>query len=276
VTSLVWGAAGAALVAILALGVLVGSRTPSNDRDWAADHAVPARVDLDGNRVFIGSLRDFRHHAPDSYTEGYRDEVYDLADVRRVWFVLAPFARRWRGLAHTLLSFELTDDRFVSVSVEARREAHEAYSLVKGLLRGFEVTYVIGTESDVIGLRAVRGDTLFLYPSRATPEQSRALFVEILQQAEAVRTTPTFYNTFTHNCTTTLREAVNRVASDPLPWGWGILLPGYSDRLALEHGLLDTDLDIEAARERFRVDERALQALQGDPATFGAAIRAGL
>jgi hypothetical protein len=54
-----------------------------------------------------------------------------------------------------------------------------------------------------------------------------------------------------------------------------VLFPGYSDELALEHGLLDTDLDVVRARERFRVDEHARRALESGE-DFGRALRAGM
>lgn len=269
----------AAVVLVLVAGitaVVVARRTPRADRDWAVDQARPARIAFGDGEVRIENLRDFRHRPGGELTVAYREETVNLADVRRVWFVLAPFASRFRGLAHSLLSFELTGDRFIAISVEARRERGEEYSLIGGMLRRFEVTYVVATEQDIIGLRAVRGDRLFLYPSRATPEQAQALFVDMLNRAEAVRVHPEFYNTFFDNCTTNLRTHVNRVLEDPLPWGWGVVLPGYSDRLALEHGILDTELPLEEARRHFRVDERARAALaQGDGA-FGRLIREGL
>lgn len=269
----------AVLVALLlgatALVVFVARRAPRTDRDWAADQAVPARITFGDGRVDIENVRDFRHRPDGGYTEGYRNVDYELDDVRRVWFVLAPFAKRWRGLAHGFVSFELTGDRYVAVSVEARREVGEEYSLLGGLLRRFEVTYVVATEEDVIGLRAERGDTLFLYPSRATPEQARAMFVDMLRRAEHLRTEPEFYNTILNNCMTALRDHVNRLEGVSLPYGWGVLLPGYADRLALENGLLDTDLPIEEARRRFRVDERARAALaaEGEGGSFSLAIR---
>jgi hypothetical protein len=161
------------------------------------------------------------------------------------------------------------------VSVEARREADEEYSLLGGLLRRFELTYVVGTEEDVIGLRAVRGDTLFLYPSRATPEQSAALFVDMLGAAERTRTEARFYHTLLRNCMTVLRDHVNRLEGVSLPYGWGMLLPGYSDRLALDAGVLDTELGIEEARRRFRVDARADEALESAerPGGFSLVLR---
>lgn len=246
--------------AALAL-TMVARRAPRSDRDWAADHSVPARVVLTDAEARIENLRDFRHGPEGTFTPRYQEVTVRLAEVRRVWFVLALFGRAWRGFAHTFLSFELTGSRFIAVSVEARRERHETYSIVGGLLRAFEVTYVVGTEADLVGLRALRGDTLFLYPSRATPEQARALFADMLSRAEALRTEPEFYHTLTRNCATVLREHVNRVAPEPLPFGWAVIFPGYSDALGLEHRLLDTELPIDRARVHFRVDERARHAL---------------
>jgi len=269
-------ALGVVVLLLGALGAFLVSRgQPRNDRDWAADHARPARIELSADEADIRDLRDFRHFPDGRFEEGYRDERYRFDEARAVWFVLAPFANRFRGLAHGFVSFEFSDGRHVAVSIEARREEGEQYALLGGMLRAFEVTYVVGTEEDLIGQRAARGDTLFLYPSRATPEQARALLVDMLRRAEGLHAHPEYYNTLLHNCMTMLRDHVNRIAPDPLPWGWGILLPGYSDRLALEHGLLATDLDIEAARARYRVDRVARDAL-GSGDDFGTRIRTGL
>lgn len=267
-------AAGAlAIVAVAVVPFLV--RAPSNEREWAADQARLPSITLSEEGVRIAGLRDFRYDANGVRERRYRDETYDLADVRRVWFALAPFANRFRGLAHTFVSFELEEGRFVAVSVEARREADESYSLLGGFLRGFELTYVIGTEEDLLGLRALRGDELFLYPSVATPEQARALFEDMIARALEKQARPEFYHTLFNNCNTNLRAHVNRATAADLPWGWGIVLPGYSDRLAYDHGLIDTGLDLEAARRRFRVDERARRALAEGADDFSRRIRAG-
>lgn len=263
----------AAVVFGLGVAVLLGLRSPSNDRAWAADQSRLPEIEVIDGEARVRGIRDFRHRADGSVEARWRDETYNLDQARRVWFALAPFASRYRGLAHSFLSFEFEDGRFLSVSVEARREVGEGYSLVGGLLQGFEVTYVVGTEEDLLGLRALRGDTLYLYPSVATPEQTRAIFVDMLARARALADTPEFYNTLTNNCTTNLRDHVNRVASARLPWGWGVLLPGFSDALALEHGLLDTGLDVQGARARFRVDDRVRRALQEGGEGFSRRIR---
>lgn len=142
-------------------------------------------------------------------------------------------------------------------------------------MRGFELTYVVGTEEDLLGLRALRGDTLYLYPSVATPEQAGALFLDMMERARALEEDPEFYNTLLNNCTTNLRDHVNRVATTRLPWGWGVLLPGYSDALALEHGLLDAGPTLEDARRRFRADGRIREAMAAGEVGLSKAIRAG-
>jgi hypothetical protein len=269
----VGGAVAGAMLLVLA-AVRVGGGEPRDDREWAVDQVTLPGVEFDGPEVRVEGVRDFRHHAAGAPDVAYRIESFDLNQVQSVWFALAPFAQRWRGLAHTFVSFGLDDGRFLAVSVEARRERDEAYSLVGGLTRRFEVAYVIGTESDLIGLRALRGDTLYLYPSRATPEQARALLADMLRRADELRARPEFYNTLGNNCATNLRDHVNRVVAEPLPFGWGVIFPGYSDELALERGLLATDLPLAEARRRYRVDELARAALADGAEEFSQRIRA--
>jgi hypothetical protein len=266
-------AAAIALACAAGLVSFLAGGAASGDRDWAGDHAVQPLVAFDGSTVRIDSVRDFRHRADSTFDAVYRTERFDTADVRRVWFALAPFANSWSGLAHTFVSFELEGGRYLAVSVEARREREESYSLLGGMTRRFEITYVIGTEPDLLGLRALRGDLLYLYPSRATPDQARAMLLDMLRRAQALRSAPEFYNTLTNNCATNLRLHVNRVVDEPLPLGWAVLFPGFSDELALDRGLLDTELPLEQARERYRVDERARAVLADGAADFSVRIR---
>lgn len=253
--------------------VQVSSRVPANDRAWAQDQARLAFVHFQGGEVRVTGIRDFRHGPDGSVLPGYREETFRPEEARRVWFVLAPFATRYRALAHSFLSFEFDGGRFVAVSVEARREEGEEYALLGGLGRSFELAYVVGAEEDLLGLRALRGDTLFLYPSVATPAQTWTLFVDMLERSQAVQAHPEFYNTLFNNCTTNIRNHVNRLTPGRLPWGWGVLLPGFSDALALERGLLATHLPLDEARARHRVDERVRAALAAGAADFSHRIR---
>lgn len=266
-------AALAAACAVLLGGAVVWARSrPSHGRAWRTEQAVLPQVRFDGGRVHVRDVRDFTYRSADDFTPAYRDRTYDLETLERVWLVIAPFSRGWRGPAHSFLTFGFADGQYVGVSVEARREAGEEYSVWKGALRRYELVYVVAEERDLIGLRAVTwDDPVYLYPVRATPAQARELFVRMLRRAEALEREPEFYNTLTHNCTTNILDAVNRIADPPVPFGLGILLPGYADRVAYDRGLLDTDLPLEEARRVFQVNDRARAAI-GDPA-FSLRIR---
>ena len=263
-----------AVVVLLGWGLLLSLRTPRSDRTWAQDHDRLPSIVLTEEEVVLQGIRDFRYGAGGAEPQArYRDGRFALDGVRRVWFALAPFANRYRGLAHSFVSFEFASGDFLAISVEARREAHEGYSLFGGLLNGFEVAYVMGSERDLLGVRALRGDTLYLYPSVATPDQARLLLVDMLERAHATQEAPEFYHTLFNNCNTNLRDHVNRATTARLPWGWGVLLPGFSDALALRQGLLDTDLPLEEARARFQVEGRVLRALAGEDDDYSRRIR---
>lgn len=257
-------------VVALALAALSASEftagdPPSNDRDWMVPQARMPAIEFDGDSVRIRDIRDFVYHSADDFTPRYHDATYPLDELETVWFILSPFEREWRGPAHTFLSFGFRDGRYLGISVEARREVGEEYSILKGALGRFELMYVVAEERDLIGLRAVTWeDPVYVYPIRATPEQVRQVFVHLLERAEHLRRTPRYYNTFTDNCTTNILDAVNRVASEPISFGWEILFPGFSDRIAHERGLIDTELSLDGARRRFEVNDRARAAIGAD------------
>jgi hypothetical protein len=251
------------LLALLLIGAgVLALLRPSHERNWSPEHAVLPHVTITDSLVHIAHVRSFTYASADDFTPAYYGRTYDLDQIERVWYVLSPFDVNWRGPAHAFLTFGFADSQYVSISVEARREVGEAFSTWQGALRQYELIYVIGDERDLIGLRAVVwDDPVYMYPGRATAAQVRDLFLTMLRRAQAIEREPEFYNTFTNNCTTHILDAVNRIAAEPVPYGRRVLLPGYSDALAYEHGLLDTDLPLERAREAHLINARAQAAI---------------
>ena len=235
----------------------------SNTRDWTIGQDRLPDALFRGDSVYIRDLRNFDYDTSgNTIAARYEERGYDLNALQTVWFVLAPFEPDNRGPAHSFLSFGFADSQFVAISVEARKEAGESYSIVKGMLKRYEIMYVVGDERDLLRLRVARGDDVYLYPIRTTPAKARALFVRMLERANALRDEPEFYNTLTNNCTTNILDHANMIASKKIPYGREVLLPGYADELAGKLGLIDTDLPIEEARRRFHVNERARRAFQ--------------
>ncbi|MGH7502738.1 MAG: DUF4105 domain-containing protein [Longimicrobiales bacterium] len=245
---------------------------PSNDRTWIAEQARTATASFAGREVVIHNVRNFDWSSAHDPVPRWERRVYDLDRIESIWYVLSPFGDRFRGPAHALLSFGFEDGQYVAVSIEARKEVGEEYSLFKGMLKRFELMYVIGDERDLIRLRTDRyGDEVYLYPVRATPEAARTLFVEMLEAANQLAREPAFYGTIRDNCTTRILHHANRVSPERIRYGLRILLPGYSDALALEAGLLDTDLPLEAARNRYRIN--SLVRTYADDPEFSRRIR---
>lgn len=247
--------------------------SPSLDRDWKVEHSVLPEVEMDDQTVEVRNIRNFRYHDSGEFDANYYDRTFRIEDVDSVWFVLSPFRDNWRGPAHSFLSFGFSDSTFVAVSVEARKEVGEDYSIWKGLVHNYELLYVIGDERDLIGLRAAQwNDDVFVYPIRARKEQIQELFVAMMERAQKLSESPEFYNTASNNCTTNIYDHVRELAPDA--WGrfdWRLLLPGYADELAFENGIIDTDLDLEEARRVFRVNDRVAVALEQPH--FGMRIR---
>ena len=161
-----------------------------------------------------------------------------------------------------MLSFEFTPpDRppeYLAVSVEIRKEVGEEYAVWKGSARQYELMYVIATERDLIGRRTRHRDVdVYLFPTKATTDQARALFVDVMERANKLASEPEFYDTITNNCTSNIVRHINRLQPGRIPFDVRILLPGYSDQLAHDLGLLETDVSLTLSRPEHRITEVA-------------------
>jgi hypothetical protein len=110
---------------------------------------------------------------------------------------------------------------------------------------------------------------------RAPRERIEQMLVSMLRRANHLAAEPEFYNTLTSSCTTNIVSHVNELIPGRVPWwSYKILLPSFSDELAYDLGLIDTDLPFEEAQRRFRIDEKAQRL--GDGEGFSEEIRRGL
>ena len=233
---------------VLLIAATVGCRTaekivaPSNFRDWTPEQALLPYAEIQGNFVTIRNVRNCQFFAADTFMVNYYDKSLDLNAVRGVDFIVAPF-NAMPSLAHTMLSFEFQepDGRpyHLVVSVETRKEKDEQYNPLKGSAQQYELTYVVADERDAIRLRAnYWGQNVFLYRSTASPEAARRLLVDMLGRVNQLAAKPEFYDTITNNCSTNIVSHINRIKPDRVAYDVRVLLPGYSDQLAYEQGLI--------------------------------------
>jgi hypothetical protein len=215
---------------------------PSNFRDWTPEQSQVATVNIQGDHVTVHNVRNCKYFANDVYLVDYEDKSFDLSSVRGVDFIVAPFAGA-PSLAHTMLSFKLLtpDGRpdYMAVSVETRKERNESYNPLKGSARQYELIYVVADERDVIQYRTnFTGQDVYLYQTTATPEASRLLLLDIFDRVNHLAKQPEFYDTITNNCTTNIVNHINRIRPNRVNADLRVLLPGYSDQLAYEQGLI--------------------------------------
>lgn len=223
---------------------------PANDRDWALDQRHSVQVTW--NEPFV-TLQNVRRATPDAdgnVVFSWTTRTYRLDELESVDFVMSPFSR-WGTLAHVFLTFGFRNGEHLAVSIEARRQRGETYSPLRGLFRCYELIYVVGDESDLIGLRAnVRHEPVYVYPVKADDRQIRQLFISMLTRADRLQGEPEFYQTFANDCCSNLLAHVNAVRQSPIGADWRLLLTGFSDELAFKLGLLKTDGDLAAMRSR--------------------------
>lgn len=250
---------------------LIISVRPSNDRDWALDQAILPYAEINSNQVFVHNIRNFSYTSTHDYTPNYYDKTFDLDKIKNVYFVVEPFSG-YVGAAHTFLSFEFEGDQFVSISVEIRKEKGESFSAVKGILRQYELTYVIADERDVVKLRSnYRKDKVFVYPIKTNPEKMRAVFLSMIERANKLKAEPEFYNTLFSNCTTNLAKHVNSIFPKRVPWDITFLLPENADNYAYKIGLIDNAVPFEESRTAHYIND--LAAKYADSPEFSLKIR---
>ncbi|QEG38306.1 hypothetical protein UC8_02620 [Roseimaritima ulvae] len=237
---------------------------PRQDRDWLPYQAVLAYAETDRQGATIRNVRQCRWTSDQEAVIQYSDWKIRWEDVRSVDFIVVPFDNT-PSLAHTMLSFGMADGRHLAASVEARLQQGESFSAVAGSVRQFELIYVLADEVDLLGLRAEhRQDDVYLYRSIATPEQAAELLRHVLRRTNQLAAQPEFYDSIANNCTTNLIEHINHISPETVPSTLQNLLPGHSDSMAYDLGLLATPLPFEQARKQANVTMRIRQHLK-DP-----------
>lgn len=230
---------------------------PSHDRQWSPDLATLPRVEWSGERAVVRNIRNCVFESDEDYVIRYYDKEFDLSQLQRVDFVVVPF-KDAPSLAHTMLSFGFDGGDYVTVSAEARLEENEKYNPLAGALHQYELMYVVADERDAILRRTKHRDVdVYIYRTVATPEQARRLFVDVMQRVNRLAEHPEFYDTIRNNCTTNIVSHLNSLRPGRVPYDLRILLPGFSDGLAYELGLIDTNLPFSETQRRARVTELA-------------------
>jgi len=247
---------------------------PSNSRDWQDDVAVLPYAEIQGDLVTIHNIRNFNYRTETDFDPRYYDKTFDLNKLSSVDLITV----YWMGdaIAHVMISFGFGGSDYVTFSIETRKEKHEAYSTIKGFFKQYELTYVVGDERDLIGLRtSFRNpqEDVYLYRVSVTSERAKQFFLEYVKKINELRENPEFYNTLTTNCTTSIITLIRAFGGD-IRYSWKIFLSGYTAEYAYELGRLDNSMPFADLRKRSYINQRAHEA--GNDQNFSLKIREGL
>ncbi len=236
-----------------------------SDRNWADNQQFLAESKIDDGIVLLKNVRNSEYQSETEFESRFQDLTFEVSEIKSVWFVVQHFS--WiEGLAHTFVTFEIDpaeegiESRYISLSVEIRRENDEAYSPFWGMVKRYELIYVVGEERDILGVRTHhRNDRIYLYKVNVSPEIAQTLFVRYSETIEQLLKRPRFYDTLFNNCTNNIIYQTNRIQADHIdPRTLQIVFPSYSDRYAFGRGLIGSEgLAFEQLQLESRIDEVA-------------------
>jgi uncharacterized protein DUF4105 len=232
--------------------------SPSHDRDWAPEQAVLPEVQLVSHEVRLKNIRQCDYRTADDFTVSYHDKTYSLSDVKTVDVIVVPFAES-PEMAHMMMSFGFDGGEYLGVSVEARREKSESYDPIKGMLRQYELIYVVAEESDLIQLRTNHWlDEVYLYRLNLTASESQEIFLDVMGRVDALADQPEFYHTISNNCSLNLFEHLKKVRPETIRLDdIRVLLAGGADRMLYDAGLLRSEETFERTKDAARVNYAA-------------------
>ena len=92
----------------------------------------------------------------------------------------------------------------------------------------------------------------------------------MLTEAQNINAKPQFYNTLTDNCTTGIFKHARRLPAWRRLFDYRIVLPGYSDGLLFNHGLIGAGGSLTEARRRATINPDLVSL---EAADFSAALR---
>ncbi|MYM84926.1 DUF4105 domain-containing protein [Duganella sp. FT50W] len=258
------------LALLLALMAWWSTIQPSHQRRWADDVARMVTGNVDGSVVTLDQVRNFDWRSDTDYTVRWEPRQYDLTRLRSVDVALS----YWMGpaIAHTLVSFGFDDGRYLTFSIEIRKERGESFDAVAGFFKRYETVLIAADERDILRVRTnVRDEDMWLYRLKMPPETMRSLFLAYLDEGEQLKAAPRFYNTLTGNCTTIIYQMARRITPG-LPLDWRLLASGYLDRYLYHLGALQGQGDFDTLRRQAHITARARAADQA--ADFSRRIRA--
>ncbi|MAS62268.1 MAG: hypothetical protein CMA34_01115 [Euryarchaeota archaeon] len=237
--------------------IKVAPRKPSNEGDWVSDNAKTASVTVDGRVIKMRNVRDFTWRSSKDHDIKWNEEEYHLDDLIGLYYIVE-YIHKFRALAHTMITFEFKNDRFLTCSFEVRRKKGQKFHPWTGLWRSFTLIQIWATEHDLLWLRTnLRKNETYLLPCATLPEKREAMLLQLCKRTNQLAEKPEFYHTLAKSCTTSLIREANIVTPGKIPFSLGEIMPGYSIKPAIKFGVVQDLGGYEKTKELSRIDQLA-------------------
>lgn len=250
---------------------------PRNDRIWDAEVARILDFEKQGDLVTIHNVRNFDWLAKDKYIEHWETRQYDLSKLDQLDVITS----YWMGpqIAHTLISFGFSDGKYITFSIEIRKERGEQFSTIGGFFRQYELSLIAADEKDIIYTRSnIRGEQVYVYPVNMPKEDMQKLFLSYLDKAEQLKHEPRWYNTLTSNCTTLVFDMIKAIIPQ-LPMDYRLLASGYLPNYIYDLDALNQNYSFKDIQQKAHVNPRIKnfqQRADHSSAAYSQLIRQGV
>ena len=262
-------------VIAFALVLALFFRVPaSNDRDWQPEVANLPYATINGDMITVHNIRNFDYRTESDFDPRWETRTYNLAKLDSADIIAVYWAGK--AIAHVMVSFGFEGKDYLAVSIETRKEKGESYSTLAGFFRQYELYYVVADERDVVRVRTTYRqpqEDVYIYRVNGSLRNLRRVFLDYIKSLNDLRERPSYYNTLTTNCTTSILFHTRMNPESP-PMSWKVLLSGYVPDYLYDLGRLDTARPFAELEKLSLVNARA-HAADRDPA-FAQRIREGL
>ena len=244
---------------------------PTNEGPWSPDQAVLPWAEFHDNQVTVHNIRNSYYRTVDDYTVRLYNKTFDLRKLTSVDFIVVPFNDN-PSIAHAMLSFGFEDKDYLVSSVEIRKRAGQSYSAVTGFFNQYTLMYVLADERDV----HVEGDDRLPAGgvrlsheghAQAGPGDVRRRDAAGEQAGPRAGVLQHAHQQLHHE----RPHHVNHLIPDGVPYDYRVLLPGHSDELAYDLGLIEAKGSFEETRAAAKVNFKAY--LYRDDPDFSRKIR---
>ncbi len=234
--------------------------------NWQPDVKVAPRIEVNGDRVIVRSVRNFHYRSETDFDERWEDREYDLSKLA----TLDLFMSYWGPtlICHTFVSFGFEGPNgtmdYIAVSIETRKEVGQEYSALGGAFRQYPLVHVWAAESDVVKVRTnFRHEDVYRYRMVSTPEGRRRLFLAYVDRGNELANHPHWYNAVTHSCGVGIVRLVSQEKLPLIP-PIHVALNGLWDRWAYNHGMFETSKPFARLRQEAYIDDLARGASDAD------------